>query len=107
MWRTGNPACPHSIRDSPLMIFSSLESRVSNLESRISNLESRVSNALHAAHGQLQDLAVRKVVHRGIVEVEAVRELLIVVRHEREAEVAVIGAFTEFLHGGGVTVVLL
>src|SRR5205814_370519 len=52
---------------------------------------------LHRAHGQLQDLAVREVVHGRIVEMEAVGEALLVVGHEGEAEIAVLGA-AELFH---------
>jgi hypothetical protein len=52
---------------------------------------------LHGAHGELQDLAVGEVVHRRIVEMEAVGEALLVVGHKGEAVVAVLGA-AELLH---------
>src|SRR5438270_5650670 len=71
---------------------------------RIIELRS-LSRDSDGAHGQLQDLAVGEVVHRGVVEVEAVGELLVVIRHEREAEIAVLGA-AELFDARGVALIL-
>src|SRR5258708_15630566 len=58
-------------------------------------------------HRQLQNLPVGEVVHRWIIEMEAVGEALIVVGDECELEVAALATVTELLHRRGGTVVLL
>src|SRR4029079_2773290 len=60
---------------------------------------------LHRPHRQLQNLAVREVVHGRIVEVEGVGELLLVVGHEGEAVVARLGAVEQLLHVRALAVV--
>src|SRR5438552_1936776 len=58
------------------------------------------------AHGQLEDLAMREVIHGRIVEMESVGEPLIVVGDEREAVVTGVGAVDELLDARALSVVV-